>query len=86
MDDDVMVVLIVAISIGGAIVLRWLKLRARQGGQLNAQQVAALNEMGAVAGRLEQRVAMLERILDAEIPAWRGQDPFAAPGPRGVRP
>jgi phage shock protein B len=75
MDDNLTEVLIVAISILGLICLRYLKLRARSAGQMSTQEIAAVEQMGQIAQRLEARVATLERILDAEVPDWRGKQP-----------
>jgi len=73
MSDNLTAVLIVLIVILGPI---WVTFhyvsKGRAGRQLNAADAAALDQMTATAQRLEQRVATLERILDAETPAWRG--------------
>jgi phage shock protein B len=73
MDCNVTGVLIVAIVFGSITISRYLKTRASMGNQLNANDQAALEQMGQTAQRLEQRVMTLERILDAEVPAWRSQ-------------
>jgi phage shock protein B len=73
MSDNLTAVLIVLIIFTGP---TWIffhyfsKLRAGRG--LNANDAAVLDQMTATAQRLEQRVATLERILDAETPSWRG--------------
>ena len=62
------------IPLGGmlmVVVLRYMKYKQNTAGQLNAQEVSALEHMGEVAQRLERRVATLERILDTEVPTWR---------------
>ncbi len=71
MDDNLTAVLIVVPAILGVIYLRYLKFKVRSGDRLNAQDNASLEHMTQVAQRLEQRVATLERILDAETPGWR---------------
>ena len=34
-----------------------------------------LNDMWSTAHRLENRVTSLEKLLDAEVPGWRSQQP-----------
>jgi phage shock protein B len=43
----------------------------RAGRQLSAQDAAAFEQLSQTAARMESRMAMLERILDAEVPGWR---------------
>jgi phage shock protein B len=74
MDDNTTTLLIVLASMGGLVALRYLKLQAQRGGRLNAADQAMLDNMAHVAARLEQRVVTLERILDDQVPAWRGMD------------
>jgi len=74
MDDNTTTLLIVLAGMGGLVALRYLKLQAKQGGRLNAADQAMLNDMANMAARLEQRVITLERILDDQVPAWRGMD------------
>jgi phage shock protein B len=73
MSDNLTAVLIVLIVILGPI---WVTFhyvnKGRAGRSLNAADAALLDQMTATAQRLEQRVATLERILDTETPAWRG--------------
>jgi len=73
MDDNLTTLLIVIAGILGVLGLRYLKLRARTAGQMSAADAAAVERMGQIAQRLEQRVATLEQILDAEVPAWRSR-------------
>jgi phage shock protein B len=72
MDDNLTAVLICLGSVLGPI---WLvmhyKYKFRNSGQLSAKDAALVEQIAATAQRMEQRVATLERILDAEIPAWR---------------
>jgi phage shock protein B len=81
MDDNMTAVLIVFISVVGPI---WLvmhyKYKNRAIGNLSAVDNAQLAQISEIAQRMEQRVVALERILDAEVPAWRGNgadDAFA---------
>jgi phage shock protein B len=73
MDDNLTAVLICLGSVLGPI---WLvmhyKYKFRAGDRLNSADAALLEQISATAQRMEQRVATLERILDAEIPSWRG--------------
>lgn len=46
----------------------------RRGPRQDARAAAAEAEYGRIAQTLEQRVATLERILDAQVPAWRSMD------------
>ena len=39
--------------------------------QLHGQEAQAFEQLSRTAARMEQRMVMLERILDAEVPAWR---------------
>jgi phage shock protein B len=78
MDGNLTGVLIVAIVWAGIVASKYVKSRAAMGNRLNATDLAALDQMAQTAQRLEQRVMTLERILDAEVPAWRGQYDTAA--------
>jgi len=73
MSDNLTAVLIVLFAVLGPI---WVTFhyvnKGRAGRNLNAADAALLDQMTATAQRLEQRVATLERILDTETPAWRG--------------
>jgi len=73
MSDNLACVLVILIIFTGPtwIVFHYLG-KARSGRRLNADDAALLDQMSATAQRLEQRVAVLERILDTETPAWRG--------------
>lgn len=72
MSDNVCAVLLALIVVLGPI---WLTFhfvsKMRSGKRLNANDAVILEQMAGTAQRLEQRVAILERILDSEIPAWR---------------
>jgi len=48
--------------------------------RLNAQDAATLDNFAQAMARMETRIAMLERILDAEVPGWRAKaDPVLTP-------
>jgi phage shock protein B len=73
MDDNLTALLFFVIVVLGPI---WItlhyKYKTRAGNRLNATETAMLEQITATAQRMEQRVATLERILDSEIPNWRG--------------
>jgi len=75
MDDNLTNLLGITVIVLGVLGLRYLKLRARNAGQMSTREIEAVEQMGQIAQRLEQRVATLERILDAEVPDWRGSHP-----------
>jgi phage shock protein B len=83
MDGNLTAVFIVAIVWIGIVASKAIKARIQMGGQLSAQDQAALAAMANTAQRLEQRVMTLEHILDAEVPAWRSN---MNAGPAGWRP
>jgi phage shock protein B len=62
---------VLMIGVFAMVALRYLKFKSQTAGQMNAQEVSALEQMAETAQRLERRVATLERILDSEVPAWR---------------
>jgi phage shock protein B len=73
MDDNLSTLLFFVIVVLGPI---WItlhyKYKIRAGNHLNATETAMLAQITATAQRMEQRIATLERILDSEIPNWRG--------------
>jgi len=62
-----------ALGLMGLIVFSivWI-VKIRTGPRLRKQDEAAMREMAARLQRMDSRMAMLEKILDAEVPAWRG--------------
>jgi len=60
------------IIIGGPawVIVKLAKIRA--GERLNKTDAAAMAEMAARLQQMDERMAMLETILDAQVPAWRG--------------
>jgi phage shock protein B len=42
---------------------------------LNKRDAAALDQIAAIAARMESRLDVVERILDADSPSWRGSNP-----------
>jgi phage shock protein B len=73
MDDNLTAVLIVLISVLGPIwIVFHYRAKGQKAGMLSASDAAVVETLNQTAARLEQRVAALERILDVEVPAWRG--------------
>jgi phage shock protein B len=44
----------------------------RAGERLNKNDAAAMQDMAARLHQMDERMAMLETILDSQVPAWRG--------------
>jgi phage shock protein B len=70
------VLLLVVIGvIGGFVLPLWLLLhyvtRWRESRRLSRNDEQALAELWASARKMEERIATLETILDAEAPGWR---------------
>ncbi len=58
----------------GTIMLKsYFKHKERMMDHMTGDQIAELEQMSKVADILDQRVNVLERILDDEIPNWREQ-------------
>jgi phage shock protein B len=72
MSDNLTAVIIVAIVfLGPSWIFYQFMSRGRNARQRSAQEAADYANMAEIAQRLEQRVATLEQILDAEVPSWR---------------
>jgi phage shock protein B len=75
-------VFICALLISAAIILGpfWLTYRFviqwRSFGKLNADEAHSVTQLNVALARMESRIATLEHILDAEVPAWRSRDEF----------
>ena len=67
---------IIAIVMGiGSVMLRiHYRHKERMMGQMSGDQLAELERMSKLADILDQRVNVLERILDDEVPNWREND------------
>ena len=72
MSDNLTACIIVFISVMGPIwlVFQFLS-RNRTAGRLHATERAAVEQLAYTAAQMEQRMAVLEHILDAEVPSWR---------------
>ena len=71
--DDVTAMIIVAISVGGCFWLIAQVLKHRAAAKIPPAEAAMLEQINRIAQRMEGRMNAVERILDAEAPAWRGQ-------------
>ena len=73
--EDIIALMIPIIAITGGLGLGALSMhhkhKERMMGQMTEGQVAELEQMSRVADILDQRVNVLERILDDEVPEWR---------------
>ena len=56
---------------GMIIVVSYFKHKERMVGHMSEDQMAELNRMSKLADILDQRVHVLEKILDDEVPNWR---------------
>jgi phage shock protein B len=67
--------LVPAIVLAGVVLPLWLVLHYitlwRQQKRVGGVDTATLGDLEAAARRLEDRIATLERVLDAGDPAWR---------------
>jgi len=75
MDEDIIALLIPIIAVTGFFVWMMLasyfKHKERMMGHMSDDQIAELDQMSRRADILDRRVAVLENILDDEIPSWR---------------
>ncbi len=58
-------------GIGSSMLKNYLKHKEKMVNFMSEDQIAELDQMSRRADILDQRVAVLERILDDEIPSWR---------------
>jgi phage shock protein B len=72
---DIVEVVVPIMAIGFVPFIVWLNLhykyKNRSLGQMSGDQMAELERMSRVADILDQRVNVLEDILDDEVPNWR---------------
>ncbi|MBL4853444.1 MAG: hypothetical protein JKY25_04310 [Robiginitomaculum sp.] len=75
MDLRVLVLMIPIVAIVGGIGAGMLKSyyrhKEKMMGHMSVDQMAELEQMSKIADILDQRVNVLERILDDEVPNWR---------------
>lgn len=75
MDEDILALFIPIIGIimvFGMIMLKsYFSHKERMMDHMSGDQIAELERMSRVADILDQRVNVLEKILDDEVPSWR---------------
>ena len=75
MEPETLALLIPIIAIAGGIgagmLKSYFKHKERMMDHMSGDQMAELDGMSKVADMLDQRVNVLERILDDEVPNWR---------------
>jgi phage shock protein B len=64
-------IIAIVMGIGSGMLKMHYKHKERMMNHMSSDQVAELEQMSRVADILDQRVNVLERILDDEIPNWR---------------
>ncbi len=74
-EPEVLVFMIPIVAIIGAIGSKMLKMhyehKEKMMHHMSGDQIAELEQMSKIADILDQRAAVLERILDSEVPDWR---------------
>ncbi len=73
MSELALMIPIVAIvgGIGAGMLKSHYKHKEKMMGHMSVDQMAELEQMSKIADILDQRVNVLERILDDEVPNWR---------------
>jgi len=75
MDAGVLALMIPIVAIvggiGAGILKSHYKHKEKMMGHMSVDQMAELEQMSKIADILDQRVNVLERILDDEVPNWR---------------
>lgn len=73
MSELALMIPIVAIvgGIGAGMLKSHYKHKEKMMGHMSVDQMAELEQMSKIADILDQRVNVLERILDDEVPSWR---------------
>lgn len=73
--EDILGALIPIVAIvmvfGMIIIINYFKHKERMMGHMSEDQMAELDRMSKLADILDQRVHILEKILDDEVPNWR---------------
>lgn len=73
--DEIAQLIIPMMAIGGVPFIIWTKMhynfKSKSLGQMSDDQMAELERMSRIADILDQRVNVLESILDDEVPQWR---------------
>ena len=61
----------IVMGIGSGMLKMHYKHKERMMNHMSSDQIAELDQMSKIADILDQRVNVLERILDDEVPNWR---------------
>ena len=61
----------IVMGLGAGMLKSYVKHKERMMDHMSGDQIAELTQMSKIAYILDQRVNVLERILDDEIPNWR---------------
>lgn len=73
--EGILALLIPILAVGGGLSLGALSMhhkhKERMMDHMSDDQIAELTQMSKIADILDQRVNVLERILDDEVPNWR---------------
>lgn len=67
-------IIAIVMGIGTGMLKMHYKHKERMMDHMSGDQIAELDQMSKIADILDQRVNVLERILDDEVPNWRGND------------
>ena len=67
-------IIAIVMGIGSGMLKMHYKHKERMTDHMSGDQIAELEQMSKIADILDQRVNVLERILDDEVPNWRGND------------
>ncbi|MGJ8563298.1 MAG: envelope stress response membrane protein PspB [Alphaproteobacteria bacterium] len=64
-------IIAIIMGVGSSMLKSHYKHKENMMGHMSDDQIAELTQMSKIADILDQRVNVLERILDDEIPSWR---------------
>ncbi|WP_371396415.1 envelope stress response membrane protein PspB [Fretibacter rubidus] len=67
-------IIAIVMGIGSGMLKMHYKHKERMMDHMSEDQIAELQQMSKIADILDQRVNVLERILDDEVPNWRVQN------------
>lgn len=67
-------IIAIVMGIGSGMLRQHYKHKEKMMNHMSGDQVAELEGMSRIADILDQRVAVLEQILDDEVPNWREQN------------
>ena len=64
-------IIAIVMGMGSAMLKERYKHEERMRNHMSGDQIAELDQMSKIANILDQRVSVLDRILDDEVPNWR---------------